>query len=144
MYSGGLACFEPALVGDEKLCTFSGVGSGRCGGRFRMAVPGRWEDRMMSTDDNGGDQPRTITASEFRAKCLALMDEVADTGEEIVITKRGVPVVRLVPYRKRSATFYGRYKGLIKIHGDLDEPVMDDDWEEEWLKKWDERLVSPD
>ena len=40
---------------------------------------------------------RTITASEFRAKCLQLMDEVATTGEEIVITKRGRPVCRLSP-----------------------------------------------
>ena len=35
--------------------------------------------------------PRTITASEFRAKCLKLMDEVAESGEEIVITKNGKP-----------------------------------------------------
>lgn len=95
----------------------------------------------MPNANNGDDQPRTITASEFRAKCLALMDEVADTREEIVITKRGVPVARLEPYRKRPASLYGKYKGLIKIHGDLDEPVMDDDWEEEWLKQWDERLA---
>lgn len=95
----------------------------------------------MPADENGGDQPRTITASEFRAKCLALMDEVAETGEEIVITKRGVPVARLSPYRKRLASLYGKYKGLIKIHGDLDEPVLDDDWEEEWLKQWDEWLA---
>ena len=88
-----------------------------------------------------GSEPRTIKASEFRAKCLALMDEVADTGEEIVITKRGVPVARLAPYRKSPASLYGKYKGLIKIHGDLDESVMDDDWEEEWLMKWDERLA---
>ena len=95
----------------------------------------------MPTDENGGDQPRTITASEFRAKCLALMDEVADTGEEIVITKRGVPVARLEPYRKRPASLYGKYKGQIKIRGDIVGPVMDDDWEEEWLKQWDEWLA---
>ena len=40
---------------------------------------------------------RTITASEFRAKCLQLLDEVAATREEIVITKRGRPVCRLTP-----------------------------------------------
>jgi prevent-host-death family protein len=38
---------------------------------------------------------RTIPAGEFKAKCLALMDEVAATGDEIVITKRGKPVARL-------------------------------------------------
>ena len=40
---------------------------------------------------------RTITASEFRARCLQLMNEVAATGEEIIITKRGRPVCRLTP-----------------------------------------------
>ena len=95
----------------------------------------------MPADDNGGDQPRTITASEFRAKCLALMDEVADTGEEIVITKRGVPVARLSPYRGKPEPFIGADRGIIKIYGDIVGPVMGDDWEEEWLKKWDERLA---
>ncbi|HUF97695.1 MAG TPA: type II toxin-antitoxin system Phd/YefM family antitoxin [Ilumatobacter sp.] len=38
-----------------------------------------------------------IQASEFKATCLALLDQVATTGEEIVITKRGRPLARLVP-----------------------------------------------
>ena len=37
-----------------------------------------------------------ITASHFKAHCLALLDDVALTGEEIVVTKRGRPVARLV------------------------------------------------
>jgi prevent-host-death family protein len=40
---------------------------------------------------------RHIKASEFKAKCLALMDEVARTGAAIVITKNGKPVAELVP-----------------------------------------------
>ena len=40
---------------------------------------------------------RTIPAGEFKAKCLALLDEVAETGEEIIVTKRGKPVARVVP-----------------------------------------------
>jgi prevent-host-death family protein len=39
---------------------------------------------------------RTIPAGEFKAKCLALMDEVAASGDEIIVTKRGRAVVRLV------------------------------------------------
>ena len=85
---------------------------------------------------------RSITASEFRAKCLALMDEVAETGEEILITKRGQPVARLTAYRERPKTLYGKYRGQIKIYGDLDE-LDDEGWEEEVLNKWDERLASP-
>ena len=40
-----------------------------------------------------------LAAGEFKATCLSLMDEVAATGREIVITKRGKPVAKLVPYR---------------------------------------------
>jgi prevent-host-death family protein len=40
---------------------------------------------------------RTISASEFKAKCLAMLDEVAATGEEIVVTKRGHAVARVSP-----------------------------------------------
>lgn len=40
---------------------------------------------------------RPISASEFKAKCLALLDEVAETRETLVVTKRGKPVARVVP-----------------------------------------------
>ncbi len=38
---------------------------------------------------------RTVPASQFNAKCLAMLDEVALTGEEIVVTKRGRAVARV-------------------------------------------------
>ncbi len=40
---------------------------------------------------------KKIPAGEFKAKCLKLMDEVQQTGQEVIITKRGKPVARLVP-----------------------------------------------
>ena len=46
---------------------------------------------------------RTMAATEFRARCYRLMDEVAETGREIVITKRGRPVARLVPFRSEDS-----------------------------------------
>ena len=42
---------------------------------------------------------REIKASEFKAKCLALIDEVSQTGESVVITKRGKRLVRVIPER---------------------------------------------
>ncbi len=39
----------------------------------------------------------TIAAGAFKARCLELMDEVARTGEEIIVTKYGRPVAKLVP-----------------------------------------------
>jgi prevent-host-death family protein len=45
---------------------------------------------------------RTIKASEFKAKCLKLIDEVAQSGEALVITKRGKPIVRVERQAKAS------------------------------------------
>ena len=58
------------------------------------------------------------------------MDEVADNGAEIVITKNGRPVSRLVSYRKKPDTLFGIDRGKLEIHGDLDEP-LDVAWEAE-------------
>jgi prevent-host-death family protein len=71
---------------------------------------------------------RTISASEFKAKCLKLMDEVAATGESIVVTKNGKPVSRLVPYRQRTETLFGAARGAIEIVGDIVGPI-DVEWE---------------
>jgi prevent-host-death family protein len=38
-----------------------------------------------------------MPASRFKAQCLSLLDEVAESGEEVIVTKRGKPVARLVP-----------------------------------------------
>ena len=73
---------------------------------------------------------RTIKASEFKARCLQLMDEVAESGEEIVITKRGHPVSRLVPCREQPEAICGADRDVIRIHGDIVEP-LDVDWEAE-------------
>jgi prevent-host-death family protein len=40
---------------------------------------------------------KTLTATRFKAQCLALLDEVAETGESLLITKRGRPVARVDP-----------------------------------------------
>ncbi len=72
--------------------------------------------------------PRTIKASEFKAKCLKLMDEVAEDGVEIIITKNGRPVSRLAPYRPTPKTPFGRDRDVLRIHGDIVDPV-DVEWD---------------
>lgn len=73
---------------------------------------------------------RTIQASEFKAKCLALMDEVARTGEPIVITKNGRPVAELQPHRRpRVKSLIGLDKGRIRIRGDIIAPASEGAWE---------------
>ena len=83
----------------------------------------------MATAEGSSRQPRTVKASEFKVKCLKLMDEVAETGEEIVITKNGRPTVRLVAYVERPKTLFGIDRGKLEILGDIISPI-DDDWEE--------------
>lgn len=85
-----------------------------------MAIQDMSEDRPVRPAD---DVPRTVKASEFKAKCLQLLDEVADSGSEIVITKNGRPVSRLVPYRKPMKAPFGRDRDIIKIHGDIVSPM---------------------
>ena len=82
---------------------------------------------------------KTIKASEFKAKCLQLMDEVAATGEEIVITKNGRPVSRLTPYREKPKTLFGVDRDKIVILGDIVEPI-DVEWDAETGKNWDDLL----
>ncbi len=73
---------------------------------------------------------QTIKASEFKAKCLALMDEVARTGEPIQVTKNGRPVAELRPVAPaRPASPFGWHKGQLRELGDIMEPVDADEWE---------------
>jgi len=45
---------------------------------------------------------KEITATQFKARCLRLLDEVAETGETLVVTKRGRPVARVEPLQPRQ------------------------------------------
>ena len=65
---------------------------------------------------------KTIKASEFKAKCLSLMDDVAQSGEEIVVTKNGKPVSRLVPIKQRPKQVFGLHRGMWQLRDDLVEP----------------------
>ena len=71
---------------------------------------------------------KTIKASEFKARCLQLMDEVAQSGEPLLITKNGKPVSQLVPYRPKPSTLFGVMKGTVTIQGDNLLPLHED-WE---------------
>ena len=66
---------------------------------------------------------RVMKAGEFKAKCLTVMDEVAKTGDPVVITKRGKPVAQLSPVRTRPKTIVGAMKGRIQILGDIISPI---------------------
>lgn len=72
---------------------------------------------------------QVVKASEFKAKCLALMDQVASTGEAVLITKNGKPVAELCACASaRPKSPFGLHKGMIEITGDILTPV-DVEWE---------------
>ena len=81
---------------------------------------------MMTMTTRNAPEP-TVKAGEFKAKCLELMDRVAETGESLLITKRGRPVARLVPAVPPPTSLFGFAKGTFDIADDLLSPV-DADW----------------
>ncbi len=72
---------------------------------------------------------KTISAGEFKAKCLHLLDVVAQQREELTITKRGQPIARLVPLPNGKPLF-GSMKGSVLVEGDLVSPLLVD-WDAE-------------
>ncbi len=69
---------------------------------------------------------KTIPAGQFKQTCLRLLDEVRETHEPLVITKRGRPVAQLVPVDPSLAEDWaGAMAGTGRIVGDLVEPAAD-------------------
>ena len=83
---------------------------------------------------------RTVQAGQFKAKCLALMDEVQATGQPLIVTKRGKHVVRITPIEHATAedrisSIFGFMRGKAEIVGDIVGPIIP---ESEW------QILSPD
>lgn len=68
-----------------------------------------------------------IAISEFKAKCLAVIDEVNKTKKSVVITRRGEPIAELVPAapKVKRKEWLGSMKDTFEIVGDITEPVID-------------------
>ncbi|MGL4398311.1 MAG: type II toxin-antitoxin system Phd/YefM family antitoxin [Luteolibacter sp.] len=64
---------------------------------------------------------RTITATEFKAKCLQLLDQVQQSGEDLVISKRGRPVARVIA--EKQAQPWLALRGQGRYQGDAHMPV---------------------
>ena len=60
---------------------------------------------------------KQIAAAKFKEQCLSLLDEVDPDG--IVITKRGKPVAKLIPFASDSAGLIGSLKGKLEIKGEI-------------------------
>ena len=80
---------------------------------------------------------KTMAAGEFKAKCLQIMDEVDETGEPVLITKRGRPVARLVPIDS-ARSILGCMAGRMEIVGDITESPWDEvSGADALIEKWD-------
>ena len=106
------------------------IDSGKMFGINRIREFWKRIESMKPNNDKAMVDTKIIEASEFKIKCLKLMDEVAETGEDIVITRNGRPVSRLVPYWEKPKTLWGIDRGKFEILGDIIEPI-DVEWEAE-------------
>ncbi len=72
-----------------------------------------------------------VPAGEFKTNCLRLMDEVRESGKEIVVTKHRRPVVRVSPFREERPKLVGSCVGQLRILADIDsEPAIPlEDWD---------------
>lgn len=65
-----------------------------------------------------------MPASTFKARCLNVMDDVQATGEPVIVTKRGTPVVKVVPIDSGDSGLFGFMASELKITGDIESPVV--------------------
>ena len=74
---------------------------------------------------------KEIAISEFKAKCLSLLDQVQKTKKPILVTRFGKPVAEVVPHAPAApADWMGSMAGKSKILGDIISPASDEsDWE---------------
>ncbi len=68
-----------------------------------------------------------INAAEFRANCFKILDQVNVTHREVVITKRGKPIAKIVHIAQQNEKdpLLGSMEGLVETIGDLTKPVID-------------------
>lgn len=64
-----------------------------------------------------------MQAGKFKAECLKVMERVKRTRRKIIITKRGVPIAKLVPIDEKEEKAFGKLKGTIRFTGDILVPI---------------------
>lgn len=82
---------------------------------------------------------KTMPAGKFKAQCLAVIDDVHEKHETVVITKHGKPMAKLVPLEEEQAkrkSLFGALRGQVEIVGDIVGPIVDPD-------EWDDEIFPP-
>ena len=67
---------------------------------------------------------KRMPASAFKTKCLSVMDDVQATGEPVLVTKRGKPVVKVIPAEPEKDDIFGFMAEKGSILGDIESPVV--------------------
>jgi prevent-host-death family protein len=71
--------------------------------------------------------PKSVPATEFKTRCLALLEEVRQTRRPLLVTRHGKPVVEISPYVSKNTARVNPLKGSIVFQDDLLSPL-----EETW------------
>jgi prevent-host-death family protein len=64
-----------------------------------------------------------MKASNFKTECLRVMERVRKTGRKIIITKRNIPVAKIVPIEAKEKKVFGKLKGTVLFKGDIIGPI---------------------
>ncbi len=64
-----------------------------------------------------------VTAKQLKCRCLALLNEVVHRRKEVIITKRGRPIAKLVPVESDTNELFGGMRGTIRVTGDIVGPT---------------------
>ena len=86
------------------------------------------KSEFLSAESVATGKPRTVPAGQFKAKCLQIMDEIAQTREPVIVTKFGKPVVKIVPVIEEKFDIVGAMRGSVLWEGDIISPI-DVEWE---------------
>ena len=70
-----------------------------------------------------------VSKSKFKAHALELFREVERTGREIIITDRGRPVLKVVPYAAEPSRLLSELRDSVVRYDDPEEPVAAGDWD---------------
>jgi prevent-host-death family protein len=74
---------------------------------------------------------KTVPATEFKQHCLALLEEVRQTRQPLLVTRHGKPVAEISPYVSRERDLVNPLQGSILYQGELVAPIAE---------KWDSAL----
>ncbi len=73
-----------------------------------------------------------LAISKFKANCLAVLERVCQSGEPVLVTRRGQPIAQVVPpppAKHAKTSRFGCMKGRIEFVGDIVSPFPEEEWE---------------